>query len=336
MKHKIITCASYGGTGSSAITDIFKEFKNVKSTDDFEVSILHEMDGVSDLEYHLSDNFHRLKSDEAIYRFKSLSSRLSKEYNEIFSGQFSNITDKYIEDLVDEKWQGFWHQHVFRKSKYNNFFNYYIPLKLQFIKNRIFKSKHGYEFVPNNKRQIMYLAYCKDTFVLKTQKYLENLFTTLDYENNYEYLFMDQLVPPTNIDRYNRYFKNIKVVVVDRDPRDLYILNKLYWKEGWIPSDDINIFVNWFKMIRKDNKKNEENVLRINFEELILDYEGTLNKLLDFTGMDKINHTNKFKYFNPEISKKNFRLWKDEEKIKGIENDIKFIETNLKEFIINN
>lgn len=45
----IITCASYGGTGSSAITDLMKEFNNVKSLGEFEFSIAHDLDGISDL-----------------------------------------------------------------------------------------------------------------------------------------------------------------------------------------------------------------------------------------------------------------------------------------------
>ena len=39
-KTKIITCTGYGGTGSSAITDLLKEFQNVYSYGDVEFRFL--------------------------------------------------------------------------------------------------------------------------------------------------------------------------------------------------------------------------------------------------------------------------------------------------------
>ena len=46
---KIITCASYYGSGSSALTDLVSEYDSVKDLSDFEFRILHDMDGVRDL-----------------------------------------------------------------------------------------------------------------------------------------------------------------------------------------------------------------------------------------------------------------------------------------------
>lgn len=70
--HKIITCTGFGGTGSSAISDLFKEFDNVKSCGNFEFSLAHEVDGISDLQHAIVDDFHRNKTTEAIYRFQKL------------------------------------------------------------------------------------------------------------------------------------------------------------------------------------------------------------------------------------------------------------------------
>ena len=36
---QIVTCTGHGGTGSSFITDFFKEFENVKSTGNFEFTL---------------------------------------------------------------------------------------------------------------------------------------------------------------------------------------------------------------------------------------------------------------------------------------------------------
>lgn len=59
---RVITCASYYGTGSSAVTDYVTEFSTVKSLGDSEIRILHDMDGVSDLQYHLTENHNRHNS----------------------------------------------------------------------------------------------------------------------------------------------------------------------------------------------------------------------------------------------------------------------------------
>ena len=56
---KIITCASYYGSGSSALTDLVAEYENVKDLTNYEFRFLYDIDGVSDLEYHLVENHDR-------------------------------------------------------------------------------------------------------------------------------------------------------------------------------------------------------------------------------------------------------------------------------------
>ena len=45
---KVITCASYYGCGSSAVTDLISEFSGVESLGDYEFRFLHDIDGISD------------------------------------------------------------------------------------------------------------------------------------------------------------------------------------------------------------------------------------------------------------------------------------------------
>jgi len=70
MTRKIITCTGYGGTGSSAITDILKEFDNGLSLGDAEFWFLQDFNGISDLEYHLIGGNHRSRVNLAIKKFK--------------------------------------------------------------------------------------------------------------------------------------------------------------------------------------------------------------------------------------------------------------------------
>lgn len=49
---KVISCSSYNGTGSSAITDLISEYNGVKSLTEYEFRFIQDTDGVMDLEYH--------------------------------------------------------------------------------------------------------------------------------------------------------------------------------------------------------------------------------------------------------------------------------------------
>ncbi|MEW8956835.1 sulfotransferase [Clostridium sp.] len=328
-KVSVVTCASYGGTGSSAITDLLKEFDNVNSLGDFEFSICHEVDGISDLQHHLVDDFHRLKNDEAIYRFKKLCGHIEKDYNKYFNNKFSEITEEYIESLIDVEWQGYWHQHNYRYNKLLAYMIYTFPSKIQRKLNSIFNKNRKYEFVAYTKKSPMCLAYPKEDFLDKTRNYTDKLLSEID--NNYKYLALDQLVSPFNVKRYLNYYSDIKVIVVDRDPRDLYILNKVYWKEGWIPSENVDTYIKWFKTLRAhlNYEKDDERIIRINFEDLIYNYNNTLEKIMNFLNLDLSNHTRPKKFLNPEISIKNCGLFKN---YSELQNDIRKIESELKEF----
>lgn len=327
-KFKVITCASYGGTGSSVITDYLSEFENCYSLGEYEFRFLQDYNGVSDLEVKIIDNMHRLNSDIAIRDFKKNIDFYSgniffKRYSKFFGNRFRNISYEYIESIVDMSWKAYWEFHQIEASAIKRFFYYKLFPRL---KNQL--NKKG--IAENIKKTKYYLAIpTRDDFYKKTKEYTYKICEIVNENNKYENIVFDQLVPPTNINRYLNYFHNIKVIVVDRDPRDLYILNKEHWKESWIPSN-IEEYIKWFKIIRRNNEKeNPKKIMRIKFEDFIYNYEKTEKIILDFLEIDIKYHKNKKKYFNPEISKKNTKLWEKNVKYK---NEIDKIQLSLKEF----
>lgn len=330
---KVVTCASFGGTGSSVITDLLKEFNNIKSMGDYEFALAHDVDGISDLQHYIIDDFHRHKVDEGIYRFLNLVDNLVEfGYENYFDNKFKIISQNYINDLTDVSWDGQWKQHRFRFSKLSRKLKYSYPAKVQYIFNRYLKKSNSYEFVPKLPTMEMRVSYGKEKFLKKTKEYTSKLIDILDNENIYDYIALDQLVPPTNINRYINYFDNIKVIVVDRDPRDLYLLNKLFWKEGWIPSHDCNLFCEWFELIRKpinEEFENNDKIMRVKFEDFIFNYEETVAKIISFLDIKHENHINKKQFFNPDISIKNCRLW---EKYDDFESEISIIEKKLDKY----
>lgn len=327
---KIITCASYGGTGSSAVTDLMKEFNNVKSLGEFEFSIAHDLDGISDLQHYLVDDWNRIKHDEAIYRFTKLIERNSKQYNKYFKDKFDSIARDYIDNLIIDRWNGYLYNHRFRKSSLYSFINYSIPDKIQRFIIKLDKFSK-YERIPILKKSNINFSYPKERFYEYTKLFYRRLFNEVTTDISEEYIALDQLVPSSNIERYINYFDNIKIIIVDRDPRDLYILNKIFWKEGWIPCDNVETFIVWFKTLRES--RNKELLLKqvkfIQFENLIFDYEKSIDEIIRWIGMEKSNHIRRKQFFNPEESIKNVELWK---RYNNYHEDIMIIEKELKNF----
>ena len=110
---RVITCASYYGTGSSAVTDFITEFDNVYSMGDYEFRFLHDTDGIADLEYHLVWNHNRHNSGHAIKRFKKIvdfysGNKLVPRYEPFFQYKWKELAYEYIDSLVDFSYKGWW------------------------------------------------------------------------------------------------------------------------------------------------------------------------------------------------------------------------------------
>lgn len=323
---KIITCASYGGTGSSAITDLLKEFRNCKSFGDFEFSFLHYPNGVRDLELNILNRNNRLNTGYSIYKFLEMNKKIEKAYLNYFGSDFLELSENYIKNISNISWKG-------TSELYSNDENLILKFMYRVV-NKILRiivpKKEGLYFQKKNYK--MFCSYVsEEKFYKETKKYLEELFQRLKVEKEYENLVLDQLIPSSDINSYLNYFDDIKVIVVDRDPRDLYILNREFWKEGWIP-EDIDTYIEYFKIIREHQNYEEENkekILRIKFEDLIYFYDDTLNDIIKFLGLDERDHILKKKYFDPQISIKNTNLRNKYSKYSA---EIKKIEEKLKKF----
>ncbi|MCF0241805.1 MAG: hypothetical protein HUK25_04160, partial [Treponema sp.] len=306
-----ITVCSYYGTGSSAITDLISEFDNVKSLTNFEFRFAHDPDGLSELEYNLVENFNRHNSGHALKRYKKFvdyySSHLfTKRYEAFFKGKWKELSYKYINELTDFSFPGIWDFDFYDKGEWWSFWH-----KLPF---RIIHKLHIGDVDSEAGLCSKETTYCshptEEKFLECTKKYTDAL---LDYSNpeKKEILMMDQILPSSNIERHMRYFSDVKAFVVDRDPRDLYLLAKYRWNSKIVPLD-IDLFCKWFlyaRSTRKEENWNPEKICFIQFEDLIYKYDETVSKIMDFAGLKNENHVNPKKYFNPDVSIKNTRLW---------------------------
>lgn len=330
---RVITCASYYGTGSSAVTDFFSEFEDIFSLGDYEYRFLQEPDGVADLEYNLVENNHRHNTSDSIKRFikytKSLKTMGYGGYD-IFGSQYEKLTNQFIEDIVQLKTYTWWNKDRIDKGRLFCFGDRIYSFAKRFLTGNLHTEKR---FSLLQHRELgYYTTISEEDFLLAVRKYIKGLLSYVN-KDNMPFVMVDQMVPPTNTKRFIRYFDDVKIIAVDRDPRDVYLLEKVVWQWGVIPVEDVKEFVEWFKITRKYGKSQDEDtdkVLRVQFEDMIYKYEDMKDKLMKFAGISPIAHKYPKTKFNPEISIKNTNL---KNKIFGYEDDIAYIEQNLKEYL---
>ncbi|GEP20245.1 sulfotransferase [Pediococcus argentinicus] len=329
---ELITCASYYGSGSSVITDFVSEFDSVFSFTNEEFRFLQDPDGVSDLEYNLVENFNRHNSGHALKRYRNLVSFYSggifnKRYETYFNGNWSKFSYRYIDELTDFKFHGWWQYDLMDKG---SFFYFRKRIINKLLHLTVWKNNPERTY-NSMKNEITYGSHpSEEKFLRATKRYTEELFESVS--DGKDKIMVDQLVPPTNLDRYIRYFNNIKIVIVDRDPRDLFVLEKFKWQAGVIPTDVVT-FCKWFKYTRQHRQQDNldtGNIKFVRFEDMVFNYEDTTNNLMQWLGLKAEDQSKRKQIFDPAKSQNNTKLWLNK---KDIVKDIKYIEENLSEYL---
>tara|TARA_Y100001935_G_C17077994_1_gene394879 strand:- start:272 stop:649 length:378 start_codon:yes stop_codon:yes gene_type:complete len=117
--------------------------------------------------------------------------------------------------------------------------------------------------------------------------------------------------------------KNENIFQPDFDLNDHH--SKL--KKDFLHSENINNFIKRQKIIlKKFNPVNNKNLLIINYESLIKDYENQLKIIYKFLDEKPENHVMKKKFFDPKNSVSNIDLWKkfhDQDSVFMIKNELK-------------
>lgn len=331
---RFITCTSYYGTGSSAVTDYVSEFDSVYSFTNEEFRFIQDPDGISDLEFNLVECFNRHNSGHALKRFKRLvdfycGNVLGRKYS-IFSGEnWKKYSYEYIEALTDFKYNGWWMYDLYDRGEF-----YYFRKRIlnKLLHMTIWRGQVDRQY-NSMRNEITYGSHPSEKIFLRhTQDYIHKLFKSV-LPSEKEVLMVDQLLPPNNLTRYLRYFKDpIQVVIVDRDPRDIFVLDKYVWKDGILPND-VDVFCQWFKYTRQHREienLDTENVQFIRFEDLIYKYDTTTNRLRDWLGLSKTSHLKRKKIFNPNISINNTQVWR---RFPQTKEEIEYIENKLENYI---
>lgn len=332
---KIIVPTGYMGSGSSAVTDLITEFKTCQNTHGaYEYIFLHCPNGLFDLEDKLLKGNTVVRSDEAIRTFEHQMDKLySKKfwwvgnYKKIIGEEFKKYTDEYINSITEFKHDGYYYMH--EDVNFLMFVKLLIrkPFKILF-KNINFKKILKY-------KDGMKVSFITDKeFYDCSKKYIDSIIKIVAKEK--ENVILDQFLLPHNLYRIPNYFEdNLKVIVVERDPRDIFVLNKYIWpKKGLrIPFPlDVHEFCAFYDKMRKNEKIiDSNNILRIRFEDLIYNYDDTLEKVMKLLSLSSSEHINKFKKFDPKKSIVNTQIFRDDK----YQEEIKIIEEKLDKYLYN-
>ncbi|WP_253687993.1 MULTISPECIES: sulfotransferase family protein [unclassified Treponema] len=332
----IIGTSSFAQSGGSALTNVLEEFESIYSIADrgqFECKFF--TDNILPLEIALKT---RYGIDNAIksFLFNAKIASLDPLYQNNFGDTFYDCAVAYIDSISD------WYLGAVHKDYDYSFLD---KNESKMFKNagKLYKYLYGsreyaaYEpyhwepsFAPFGK---VYYADFTDDFYQKTQAYIEKVFSP-SYMQNKRYLLADAIYTATSTTPNElMYYKNSKALIANRDPRDLYVMNKEIYGEWFIPTWDVDAWIKYYKhrrqCIKPQKENNKDNILHIQFENLIYDYEDSLSKIKNFLDLSDEDHVKKGQIFIPEKSIQNTQMFRRYPKYFD---DIKKIEKELPEF----
>jgi len=303
-----ICVSGYGRSGSSACVDLLKEFEYIDGPNK-EFRIAKDPFGLLDLELSIVDNWEFIRHNTAINDFLNYCLMLSREdgilkksgkdFSNILYVDFMKESTEYIKKITDFMYFG------------DTMLNRYYLNALQSFIQRL-RSKFGL-----SNTALMYFARpSEDNFLIETRRYLRKLFENYAKNKKIYKIVLDQAISPTNISKTLRYFGNTKLIIVDRDPRDIYatMINKKMFLGA--SNNSIDKYIAWHHSVRKQTSKDignvclQGNVLRLNFEDFFLHYERTIGEIKKFLNIE-FSHKEKGIRFNCEDIDKHVGIWKN-------------------------
>lgn len=333
---RIISVTGYHGTGSSALIDYIKEFEDVNYIDS-EVHVLVNNGGLDELNYKFNNNYSTYLLGISISRFLRLSKCLSRfglygeplDSNKLWDGYFLKRTRKFIEEITDGYQEGYSQYNlVDKRIEYKKWDMKTLPkIKKNILKYLFFKRKTKIDDFKYGKDKI-YFPKDNNVYKIAQKKYINDLFGYLYKKNKEENILFDHFFPVAAIENKNDYFENSKIIVVDRDPRDIYILNAEIWKDSFVPLNPLK-FIEFYKNNRRKEIEENKDVKKIRFEDLIYKYEETTSEIKEFLNFKEKNHKMKNKYLDVKISINNTQLFN---RYSNYKKEIDIIEKELKEY----
>lgn len=289
-QNKYIGVSGYGWTGSSALYEKFKSDYDFNYYN-YEYSLVWDLNGILNLyDFLVSSNDPFLTTHRTNSFLKYISKTDTKKWFlnpnglDISSENNSNILKKavkLIDNLTILRFENM------DRTTFSSLS--YFDVLLTKLKSRIFNLKHEKILTTNDKQKVR----------LEIRKFQDSIFS------NTKPTLLDQPVTIHRIDESIDLFSNMKLIILDRDPRDIISelsINNALMGVDFNQKRDLKKYVAWFKYLRINNSKK---ALKLNFENLIYDEKKTINMINEFILEEPISNK-----FDLNKSKKNIGIWK--------------------------
>ena len=312
----IITVGS-GNSGGGAVHDYLrgrKDFECLMHGNEFR--LINDPDGIDTLYQNFYENFSINGSAIAFERFhkyanllSNIKGNLNNKRQKVYPTNLKQIIENYINNISYIEYYG---MPQFK----------YISLKLH--EKILFYIKYNFlnKKINNIKNFRMRLPVQEKKFLHETKKFI-NSFYPINKNKN---VLLDQSASYWNPERYLKYFKNLKIIIVNRDPRSIFYSMKSRNSKAY-PSTNVVTFVKWYKYVRNNQSviKKNKNIYIIQYENFLKNYEQESKKINNFLGI-----SNKIiSEFKLEQSKKN--IYKAQDQL--TKKDQIYIKKNLSKYI---
>ena len=342
--NNIITIKSFWSSGGSAVNDLLLEFDNITGFRQQEITLIETIDGIMDLDYRFNKNRANILTGMQISKFAKLVDHISQhgqyswpyDSEKLFRGYFKQRSYEFIKNIslkeVDAYLEFIYHiyadkdfQNKYRKTPYKK---YKRAKKRAKLFPWLFKCNPPSHYYPREK---YFLPSDSLTFNKELGRYLNDLFQYLLNKHSSS-VVLDQMLNIDTFLQYKNTINDLKYIIVDRDPRDIYILNREKLQSLVIPSN-VDDFIIWFESTRAALTPEVKSLcLHMNFEDLIYNYDEQIQKVMNYLEINDETHVRPKKFLNPQTSIKNTQLFNRTNKYSE---DIKRIEKLLPQYLYN-
>jgi hypothetical protein len=313
---RIVDLSGFMFSGKAAVSDILREFDGVHVPNyRVEFDLLRMPGGLIDLKHAVMD-WSPVRTYAAVCRFNQLVNMLAhsprfpeKLYKTGFgyAQHYPNIVrlkDEFLSSIMAIQWDTPW--------PYDDIDDGPIDTFVRKIYSKLSKSKSRKYFLVD-----------KDGFISAAQKFIKSVL--IDGIGNRHpgilvtHNALEPFLPGNNLDLLG---DDAICIVVDRDPRDIYataITSQVGFNDNLqlyrriAGAHDLDVYIKRYLTYRRNINLDDSRVLRLDFRDLVLEYDRSLQKICDFAGLTATQQIYKKAYFDPEKSRINLDLWKREE-----------------------
>jgi hypothetical protein len=308
LPFKFIAISGYGWSGSGAVVDMLREVDGC-GTPGFEFSLIKEPGGIIDLECFLVDNWDVIRQAHAVDQFFSFINILNRPYRRFghwglnmgkrLDVDFESLAMDYINKIAFFEYYGY--------SRVHHYPHGHVASLIRKIGRLA-----GFDWARG--KNMILARPSRENFLEATRTFLNQLFIPMASRGRLHHVILDQAIPTANIDRSLRYFNDAKFILVDRDPRDIYvdqINQRVLIGANLNDPNRVKKFICWYKTLRanKNNFENTSSVMCINFEDFVINHKIVADELLNFLGLNDF-YWSREKFFKPHISIKNIGIWR--------------------------